>query len=340
MPAPGAPRGLRRTERAAKTGSPLLPSHGSEPDTGRPDPLEYTRRRDARQAITYGDEKLKFPHYTSKRTWATLAFVVATSASVTFAAEEPFKPVVGQEGRDVVWVPTPDALVNTMLDLAKVTPQDFVIDLGSGDGRNVIAAAKRGARALGVEYNPKMVELAARTAAEQGVADRAKFVQGDMYEADISQASVLALFLLPENLRKLTPKFLDLKPGTRIVANHFGIDGWEADETARADGDCMTWCTALLYIVPAKVSGTWRLGKASLTLEQKFQTISGTLSTDGRSTAIRNGRVRGDEITFTAGDTNYTGKISGDAIRGVVQGSTHGAWNATRIKSEGQGGGE
>jgi SAM-dependent methyltransferase len=277
---------------------------------------------------------------TSKRIRTSLVFILATCASVALAADEPFKPVVGQEGKDVVWVPTPDALVNKMLDLAKVTPQDFVIDLGSGDGRNVIAAAKRGARALGVEYNPKMVELAARTAAEQGVADRAKFVQGDMYEADISQASVLALFLLPENLRKLTPKFLDLKPGTRIVANHFGIEGWEADETARAEGDCMTWCTALLYIVPAKVSGTWRLGQAALTLEQKFQTVSGTLSLDGRSTPISNGRLRGDEISFSAGDASYTGKISGDAIRGVVKGTTHGAWNATRMKSEGQGGGE
>jgi hypothetical protein len=161
-----------------------------------------------------------------------------------------------------------------------------------------------------------------------------------MYEADISQASVLALFLLPENLRKLTPKFLELKPGTRIVANHFGIDGWEAEETARAESDCMTWCTALLYIVPAKVSGTWRLGQAALTLEQKFQTISGTLSVDGRSTEIRNGRIRADEISFTAGDATYTGKVIGDAIRGVVKGNTHGAWMATRTKSEGQGGGE
>src|SRR5215210_5934524 len=177
-------------------------------------------------------------------------------------SEGTFQPTVGQEGKDVVWVPTPPVLVEKMLDMAKVTPQDFVMDLGSGDGRNIIAAAKRGARALGVEYNPNMVELSTRTAEAEGVGDRAKFVQGDMYEADISQATVLALFLLPENLRKLTAKFLDLKPGTRIVANHFGIDGWDADETGNAEGDCMTWCTALLYIVPAKVSGTWQLRDA------------------------------------------------------------------------------
>ena len=269
-----------------------------------------------------------------KRTWTAIVLVVMTGAGVAHAADESFKPFVGQEGKDVVWVPTPASLVDKMLDLAKVTPQDFVIDLGSGDGRNVIAAAKRGARALGVEYNPKMVELSQRAAAAEGVADKATFVQGDMYEADISQASVLALFLLPDNLRKLTPKFLELKAGTRIVANHFGIEGWDADETARAESDCMTWCTALLYIVPAKVSGTWRLGQAALNLEQKFQTVSGTLSHDGTSVPIRNGRVRGDEIHFSAGDADYTGRVSGDAIRGQVQGGTHGTWSATRARAE------
>jgi SAM-dependent methyltransferase len=286
------------------------------------------------------------------RNCISLAFVVLAAAGPACAAEEhfsgssaarageqPFKPVVGQEGKDVVWVPTPETLVNKMLDLAKVTPQDFVIDLGSGDGRNVIAAAKRGARALGVEFNPRMVELAAQTAAAEGVADKAKFVQGDMYEADISQASVLALFLLPENLRKLTPKFLDLKPGTRIVANHFGIDGWDADETAQAGGDCMTWCTALLYIVPAKAAGTWRFGDAQLALEQKFQTVSGTLSRDGKSLPIRNGKLRGDEISFSAGDADYTGRIDGNAMRGQVKGATHGAWSATRIHTSSAAGG-
>lgn len=239
-----------------------------------------------------------------------------------------------------MWVPTPQALVDKMLDLAKVTPQDFVMDLGSGDGRNVISAAKRGARALGVEYDERMVELASRTAAAEGVADKAKFVQGDMYQADISQASVLALFLLPDNLRRLTPKFLDLKPGSRIVANHFGIDGWEADETARAGEDCMTWCTALLYIVPAKVSGRWRLGDAELALDQKYQTVSGTLARDGKEIPIRNGRLRGDQISFSAGDADYNGRISGDAIHGEVKGSTHGAWSATRASTQTAGGGQ
>src|SRR6476469_7423409 len=156
---------------------------------------------------------------------------VSAAASVVRARipRRPSQPIEGQSGKDVVWVPTPQILVEKMLDMARVTPEDYVIDLGSGDGRNVIAAAKRGARALGVEYNPNMVDFSKRSAAIHGVGDRAAFVQGDMYEADISQATVLALFLLPENLRKLTPKFLRLKPGTRIVANHFGIEGWEAD---------------------------------------------------------------------------------------------------------------
>ena len=164
-------------------------------------------------------------------------------------------------------------MVEKMLDMAQVTPQDFVVDLGSGDGRNVIAAAKRGARALGVEYNPDLVELSKRTAAAAGVADRARFVQGDMFKADISQATALILFLIPDNLSKLTPKFLELKPGTRIVSNTYEIGGgWEPDET---DGlrPCPTWCVAYLYIVPAKVAGTWRLPQGELTLEQEFQKV-------------------------------------------------------------------
>jgi SAM-dependent methyltransferase len=261
----------------------------------------------------------------------TICFVLlACSAALAQTSEPTFKPVVGQEGKDVVWVPTPPILVEKMLDIARVTPQDYVMDLGSGDGRNIIAAAKRGARALGVEFNPNMVEFSNRTAAQEGVADKAKFVQGDMYEADISQATVLALFLLPENLRKLTAKFLDLKPGTRIVANHFGIDGWDADETAKTDGDCQYWCTALLYIVPAKVAGTWQLPQGELALEQKFQVVSGMLSSAGTSVPVRNGRLNGDQISFAIGDAEYSGRVSGDTMQGSVKGSSHGTWSAVR----------
>jgi SAM-dependent methyltransferase len=179
-----------------------------------------------------------------------LALCFAAAAHAQTPAEPPHQPYVGQPGKDVVWVPTPPTLVDRMLELAKVGPKDYVIDLGSGDGRNVIAAAKLGARALGVEYDSNLVYLSRKYAAEAGVAERAKFVQGDMFEADISQATVLALFLLPDNLAKLKPKFERLRPGTRIVTNGYQIAGWEAAETGVAGGDCAPWCNAYLYIVP------------------------------------------------------------------------------------------
>ena len=255
-----------------------------------------------------------------------VSFSGSAVAAEATEAEKPWEPVVGQEGRDVVWVPTPLVLVEKMLDMAKVTPQDFVMDLGSGDGRNVIAAAKRGARALGVEFNPKMVALSQQSAAKEGVADKARFVEGDMYEADISQATVMALFLLTENLNKLVPKFLGLRPGARIVINGFGIDGWDPDETSRAEGDCGSWCTAHLFYVPANVAGTWRLPQGELKLEQNFQKLSGTLAAGNAAVAITNGRMRGELISFTAGGIRYSGRVQGDSMRG-----DNGAWSAKRV---------
>lgn len=178
--------------------------------------------------------------------------LLSFSAFVQPAAQEQFTPRVGQEGKDVVWVPTSPALVEKMLDMAKVTADDFVIDLGSGDGRMVIAAARRGARALGVEFNPEMVKLSRQSAAEAGVADRATFVEGDMFEADISGATVLALFLLPDNLKRLEPKFRALRPGTRIVVNTFAIPDWKPDATEVITENCTSWCTAILYRVPPR----------------------------------------------------------------------------------------
>ena len=252
---------------------------------------------------------------------------VAGGAVLAQEAEKPYEPTVGQEGKDVVWVPTPYILTERMLDMAKVTPQDFVMDLGSGDGRNVIAAARRGARGRGVEYNPDMVALSRRIAAKEGVDGKAMFVQGDMYEADISEATVLALFLLPENLTRLTPKFLDLKPGSRIVANGFGIEGWDADETSRVEGDCEQWCTAYLYIVPAKVAGAWNLPHGTLTLQQSFQKLTGSLESDGSKLPLTNGRLHGDQITFTAGGTDYVGRVNGEAMDGAND-----AWRAVRTR--------
>src|SRR3982751_1851285 len=209
---------------------------------------------------------------TMPRTLLLALLVVATTALA-----QTFEPYEGQPGKDVVWVPTRPALAEKMLDLAGITTRDFVIDLGSGDGRLVIAAAKRGARALGVEYEQEMVALARRNAAAAGVADRAQFIQGDMFQADISKATALVLFLLPTNLNRLVPKFLELPAGTRIVNNTYHIDGWDEERSVEAGGECVSWCSALLYLVPARVAGAWRLPAGELYFTQEIQRLSGTL---------------------------------------------------------------
>jgi SAM-dependent methyltransferase len=244
-----------------------------------------------------------------------LAFTQAQKAPAPAASTSTYEPSVGQEGKDVVWVPTPQVVVDKMLDMAKVTKDDFVMDLGSGDGRTVITAAKRGARALGVEYNPNMVELSKRNAEKEGVSERAQFVKADLFETDFSKATVITMFLLPDINLKLRPKILNLKPGTRIVSNTFTMGDWKADETADlgagGNGNCNeSWCTALLWIVPAKVGGTHKLPQGELTLKQEFQMISGTLRTEGKTIAIANGRVRGEEISFRAGGRDYRGRVT------------------------------
>jgi len=250
------------------------------------------------------------------------------------AVAQSFEPYEGQPGKDVVWVPTRHALVERMLDLATLTERDFVVDLGSGDGRMVIAAAKRGARALGVEYEPEMVALARRNAAAAGVAERAKFVQGDMFEADFSQATVLALFLLPTNLRRLAPKFLELAPGTRIVVNTYRIEGWDEETSSDLGDACASWCTALLYLVPAKVAGLWRLPTGELELAQDVQRLSGAfMAPGGRKTSVT-GRLSGDRIRFTvAGSGEYTGRVHGGEMAGEAKGGFSGYWKATRLDS-------
>lgn len=254
---------------------------------------------------------------------AASAFAQATQP----APAKPFEPQVGQAGKDVVWVPTPQALVDKMLDMAKVTPQDFVMDLGSGDGRTVITAAKRGSRALGIEYNPDMVELAKKNAAAAGVTDKATFEKADLFETDFSKAQVITMFLLPSINMKLRPKILDLKPGTRVVSNSFTMEEWQDDETGTVEGDCTSWCTAHLWIVPAKVDGTWQLGSNALTLKQSFQFFTGSLGSQG----VADGRLRGDEITFSVGNAKYTGKVEGNTIRGNI--SSGGTFTATRKSS-------
>jgi 2-polyprenyl-3-methyl-5-hydroxy-6-metoxy-1,4-benzoquinol methylase len=264
----------------------------------------------------------------------SLVVLLSLTAAGVFAqaqpAKEPYEPRVGQEGKDVVWVPSPQTVVNKMLDMAKVTPKDYVIDLGSGDGRTVITAAKRGAKAHGIEYNPDMVELAKRNAAKEGVSDKATFAKADLFESDLSQATVITLFLLPDINVKLRPKILDLKPGTRILSNTFTMGEWTADETATVNEDCQSYCTALLWIVPAKVAGTWQLPQGTLTLKQTFQMISGTIRSGNVSTPITNGRLRGDQISFSAGGAQYTGTVNGNVIEGNVKGGADSKWRATR----------
>jgi precorrin-6B methylase 2 len=257
---------------------------------------------------------------------SAVVFLVASSAQAQATQTKPFEPTVGQAGKDVVWVPTPQPLVERMLDLAKVTPQDFLMDLGSGDGRTVITAAKRGLRAQGVEYNPDMVSLSQRNAKEAGVSDKATFVKADLFETDFSKAQVVTMFLLPSINLRLRPKILDMKPGTRIVSNTFTMDDWQADETSQVTEDCTSWCTALLWIVPAKVEGTWQLPQGALTLKQQFQMVSGTLG----GTAISDGKLRGEEITFTAGGAKYTGRVNGTTMSGTVSGGSGGKWSATK----------
>jgi SAM-dependent methyltransferase len=232
----------------------------------------------------------------------------------------PYEPTVGQGGKDVVWVPTPPALVEKMLDMAKVTKDDLVMDLGSGDGRNIIAAAKRGARAIGVEYNPDMVNLSRQLADEAGVGARATFIEGDMFTADISKATVMALFLLPTNLERLRDTFLALRPGTRMVLNTFAIPEWDADASESIGGDCVSWCTSLLYYVPAKVDGRWRTARGELALSQTYQKVSGTLAADGKSTPVT-GRLRGTELELTVGSETLRATVAGDRLEGALAGS-------------------
>jgi len=268
-----------------------------------------------------------------------LTLVLALSAAVAFAQDKPagtpYEPEVGQTGKDVVWVPTPQSLVNKMLDLAKVTPADFVIDLGSGDGRTVITAAKRGTRALGIEYNPDMVALSQRNASKEGVSDKATFMKADLFETDFAQATVITMFLLPDINLKLRPKILELKPGTRIVSNSFTMGEWQHDRSVNATESegCQSYCTAYLWIVPAKVDGNWKLPEGELTIKQTFQMITGTLKTAGKSTAIK-GRMSGDQITFKAGDAEYRGRVAADGMKGTVKArSSSGEWSATRAAS-------
>jgi hypothetical protein len=269
----------------------------------------------------------------ARQSFLMLCWVI-TFACATVSVSSEYEPFVGQEGKDVIWVPTCQVLVDQMLNMAKVTPQDYLIDLGSGDGRLVITAAKRGARALGIEYNPDMVDLSKRNAVKEGVVDDAQFTHGDIFEGDFSQATVITMFLLESINLKLRPRILNLKPGTRIVSNTFTMGEWKADQTFDVDDkkSCGDYSTAYLWIVPAKVGGLWNLAQGDLTLKQSFQTFSGTLKSGTNLLPVTNGKLNGNLISFSVGNVKYTGRVTGSTMEGTYEsGGSPTPWEATKV---------
>lgn len=259
----------------------------------------------------------------------TMAFA-GTACAQTGAAPGTagYAPALGQAGKDVVWVPTSQALVERILDMAQLTPQDRLVDLGSGDGRTVITAAKRGARARGIEFNPDLVAFARRQAEAEGVSARATFEQADIFQSDFSEATVVTLFLLPSLNVKLRPILLDMPPGTRIVANSFDMGDWEPDETAHVTDNCTSYCRALKWTVPAKVAGRWTVDGKTLELQQKYQMLDGSLRDGASSQPISGARLDGARIRFSIGDDQYAGEVVGGKMQGTVNGSR--PWQAIR----------
>lgn len=239
-----------------------------------------------------------------------------------------YKPQVGQSGKDVVWVPTPDEVVQRMLRLAKVTPQDTVYDLGAGDGKIAIAAGKIGATSVGIEYNPDMAKLAQCYVQAENLDGKTRIIQGDVFKEDFSKATVLTMYLLPELNLRLRPTILNMKPGTRVTSHQFTMGDWEPDETAEVD-----YRTAYLWIVPAKVEGTWTLreqapGNAQYTvnLSQKYQKVSGDVATAGAKQPLVGATVRGEDIRFAFNDDKgvtrtLTGTVHGNELNGTLKGA-------------------
>lgn len=279
----------------------------------------------------------------------TICAIVVLLPWYAFSQNEPEKPVfipkIGAAGKDVIWWPTPDLLVNAMLEMAHVVPGDTVIDLGSGDGRIVIEAAKRGAYAIGIEYERQMVELSVQRAAKEGVTDRAIFVNTDLFEFDFSAGTVISMYLLPDLNLRLRPRLLALKPGTRILSNTFEIEDWEPDdyitveynEEEMPDNASMEIksSNAYLWIVPANVEGTWISEEGEFHLSQQFQQLMGTFETETKTIEIQAGKLRGYEIHFEIDDKIFNGIISDRQISGTItyENITR-KWTA--IKSAGQ----
>jgi hypothetical protein len=256
------------------------------------------------------------------------AAVVSVDAKDRRECDRDYKPQVGQAGKDVVWVPTPDEVVQRMLRMAKVTPQDTVYDLGAGDGKIAIAAGKLGATAVGIEYNPDMAKLAQCYVQAENLAGKTRIIQGDVFKEDFSKATVVTMYLLPELNLKLRPTILEMKPGTRVTSHQFTMGDWEADETAEVD-----YRTAYLWIVPAKVEGTWTLreqgpGNAQYTvnLSQKYQKITGDVAAGSAKQPLVGATVRGEEIRFAFNDDKgvtrtLTGTVRGNELTGTLKGA-------------------
>jgi len=259
-----------------------------------------------------------------RRAAAFLAAAALAATAYAQAEKKEFQPQVGQAGKDVIWVPTPDDLVERMLRMAQTTPNDVVVDLGSGDGRTVIAAAKKfGARSMGIEYNPDMVDLSNRNAAREGVTAKVKFIRGDIFEQDFSQATVVTMYLLPGLNVKLRPKILDMKPGTRVVSHQFNMEDWHPDETTSLDGR-----RAYFWLVPAKVQGSWRIQSGAdawdLALEQKYQVLEGSVKLGAINAGLREAHLQGERIHFAFVDAagvkrEFTGRVSGNTMEGTVK---------------------
>ena len=257
------------------------------------------------------------------------------------AAQTGFQPQVGQSGKDVIWVPTPDDVVDRMLTMAQVTPQDFVMDLGAGDGKIAIAAAKKfGARATGIEYNPDMVKHANANAQAAGVAGngagKAVIRHGDIFQTDFSQATVITLYLLPALNMKLRPQLLSMPPGTRVVSHSFTMEDWEADEISTMDGR-----RAYFWMVPANVMGSWTLDANSqrldLSLEQVFQKINGTVTLAPIHAGLRDARLRGPFISFgivgqDGTRRDFQGRVNGNRMEGTFRDEkgAEGRWTAAK----------
>jgi len=269
-----------------------------------------------------------------------ISTTVLLSLFAALAAAQ-FQPQVGQAGKDVIWVPTPDDVVERMLVMAQVTPNDYVWDLGAGDGKIAIMAAKKfGARAVGIEYNPEMVKHANENAQKAGVAGtgqgKATIRHGDIFATDFSQATVVTLYLLPALNMKLRPQLLSMRPGTRVVSHSFSMEDWEADEISTLDGR-----RAYFWLVPANVIGNWNLEaggqRHEMTLEQTFQKVSGTLAFGPIHAGLRDVKLRGTAISFAYVDQNrvrrdFTGRVNGARMEGSFRDEkgAEGKWSATK----------